>query len=168
MIPLLSLLLSLSAPQPIECSFTFEPCQKSGTSTRALHFSPPQGPPQISQEEKERNRQRLGISLQQQQQIDDLFKETQTKTGEVWKSLREKQGQLREAYQQYDLDEARAKSLRIDIIRLHRKMGEIQLENERRIRTILTREQFDKLQQLMKEKFEQFKRSRPGGPQPRT
>ena len=78
--------------------------------------------------------------------------------------MREKQTQLRETYQQYELDEVRAKALRIDILRLHRRMSDVQLENERKIRTILTREQFDKLQQLMKEKFEQFRRNRPGGP----
>jgi Spy/CpxP family protein refolding chaperone len=169
MIPLLSLMISLSGPlAPSECCFNPEPGQKpaSGTSSRALHFAPRQGPPQISDDEKERNRIRLGISQAQQAQIDDLYKETQSKMGDVWKAMRDKQGQLRETYRQYELDESKAKMLRIDIVRLHKKMGEIQLENERKIRTILTREQFDKLQQLMKEKFDQFRKNRPGGPPP--
>lgn len=166
--PIISLILAVSGPMsPVECSFVPEPCQKPAgrTSTQKLLMSP-QGRPPISDDEKEKNRVRLGITQQQQQQIDDLYNETRTKMSDVWKSMGEKQRQLRDVYREYAFDEAKAKSLRIDINRLHRKMTDIQLENERKIRMILTREQFDKLQLLMKEKFEQFRRNRPGPPPP--
>lgn len=167
MIHLISLIWTLGGPlaDAPACMNPEPGPQRTGTSTQRLKFSP-QGHPPISDAEKEQNRIRLGITQEQQKQIDDLYNETRAKMDEVWKSMREKQKLLRETYQQYELDEVKAKSLRIDILRLHRKMGEVQLENERKIRTILNREQFEKLQQLMKEKFEQFRRRGPGGPPP--
>jgi Spy/CpxP family protein refolding chaperone len=176
MVSLLTLVLTLAAPAPFEpfCSSP-EPGQKQGantsTSTKALQFAP-QGHRGPTDEEKEQNRIRLGITRQQQQQIDDLYNETRTKMGDVWKAMREAQNKLRLAYEPYDFNEGEAKSLRIEIVKLHRKMGEIQLDNERKIRAILTREQFGKLRELMKEQFQKFEERRranrppgaPGGP----
>ena len=129
-------------------------------------------PQRPTDEEKENNRKRLGISIQQQQQIDDLYKETGARMAEVRKAMGDRQRELWDVYGNYDIDEARARSLRMEIIKLHRKMGEIHADNERRLRQILSREQFGKLRELMKEQFEkrrqdfERRRGRPGGPPP--
>jgi Spy/CpxP family protein refolding chaperone len=169
MVALFSLALSLAAPlHPVPCSFDPEPGQKGGTrtSTQALQFAPPQGQRGPSDEEKERNRIRLGITQLQQQQIDALYQETRAKMDEVRKSMMEKQREIWETYADYDIDEAKAKSLRFQILRLHKKMGEIQADNEHKLRGILTREQFGRLRELMKEQFEkrrqEMERSRAG------
>jgi Spy/CpxP family protein refolding chaperone len=154
----------------------FAPCQGAGkggvqTSTRALQFAPGQRP---GDDEKEKIRVRIGITPQQQQQIDDLYNETRARMDEVRKSMGEKQKALWDVYGNYDIDETAARSLRIEILKLHRKFGEIQADNERKLRTILSREQFEKLRQVMKEQweakrkqFEERRANRPaGGPSP--
>lgn len=169
MLPLFTAILSLTAPI-LESPDPLPSWQRDGarTSTKSLQFSP-QRP---SDDEKERNRQRIGISLDQQKQIDDLYKETRARMDEVRKAMQDVQKKLWDEYEKYDIDEAAIKSLRREINRQHWRFGEVQADNERRLRKILTREQFEKLRALMKEQFEkrrqemQQRRGGPGGRPP--
>lgn len=152
MVLLFTALLSVAAPVRNGPALHTACCQKSGvrTSSQALQFAP-QRP---SDDEKEKNRIRIGITVQQQQQIDALWTDTGAKIREVREAQQQKNLELRQVMEKYDFDRGKARALREQIIQLHRKAGDIHAENEEKLRKILTRDQFERLQGLMKEMFE--------------
>lgn len=120
------------------------------------------GPPGFqrgpSEEEKERIRLRIGITKEQQQQIEALYMETERQKGEVFAKMRELYAQLESLYDAYDFDRNQARTLRREITRQHVQIMMIHLDNEEKLRRILTREQFEKLRAMMREAREKMRR----------
>jgi Spy/CpxP family protein refolding chaperone len=111
-----------------------------------------------SEEEKERIRLRIGITKEQQQQIEALYMETERQKGEVFAKMRELYTQLESLYDVYDFDRNQARSLRREITRQHVQIMMIHVDNEEKLRRILTREQFEKLRAVMREAREKMRR----------
>src|SRR5207248_1313738 len=107
---------------------------------------PQHGP---TEEEKARIRERIGITRQQQQQIEQMFESS----GKQMKELRDRYRDLTrklndEVYAHFDFDRNEAKSLRKEIMSLHWKMGQIHDNNELQLRNILSRDQFEKMKAM--------------------
>jgi Spy/CpxP family protein refolding chaperone len=116
-----------------------------------------------SEEERERIRLRIGITKEQQAQIEQLYTETDQKRREVGIRMRELYHQLFTLYDNYDFDRNLARAIRRELTELHRRTLWIHAENEEKLRKILTKEQFDKLRTLMKEKLEEWRSRREKG-----
>lgn len=131
----------------------------------SLLIGGPQGPPKPSQEEeKERRRLRIGITKEQEAQLDALWNEHGPKRKEVIEKMRDALKKLGEVYDNYEFDREQARALRREIVGLHARTMLLHLEAEEKIRKILTKEQFDKMRALMKEEWRQRMPSRPHGP----
>jgi Spy/CpxP family protein refolding chaperone len=130
--------------------------------SRAERPRPPGGPPGFqrgpSEEEKERIRLRIGITREQQQQIEALYMETERQKGEVFTKMRELYTQLESMYDVYEFDRDQARNIRREITRQHVKIMMIHVDNEEKLRRILTREQFEKLRAIMREGREKLRR----------
>lgn len=120
-------------------------------------------------EEKERARVRIGITLEQQEKIEALYAETSALRKDAFGKLRETFKQLYTLQDTYEFDRMQSKVLSREIMGIHRKLLGIQLDNEEKLRKILNKEQFEKLRAMMKEereKRERERRPRPPGPPP--
>lgn len=111
-----------------------------------------------SDADKEKARIRIGMTKEQQQQIEAVFNESDKKTREVFTELGQKHQDLQHVYDSYEIDKARERILIREIARLRMKLLQIHAENEAKIRRILTKEQHEKLRALMKEAMEQARR----------
>jgi Spy/CpxP family protein refolding chaperone len=139
---------------------------------------PPQGPVrrQPTEEEKEAARKRIGMSVQQQKEIEAVFAASDAAMQEIRTRMGELMRQQWDLFGQYDFDRNAAQSLRKELLGLHRRIMLQQLENEEKIRRILNKEQFEKMRAMMKEQFEKNRQrwgrrpgppgSNPGGPKP--
>lgn len=119
-----------------------------------------------TEEEKEKFRLRLGITRDQQTQIEALHKSMD----DTRSSYIDLSRQLYTLYKTFDFDRSQAASLRSRINKLHKSMADIQAANEEKLRRILTRDQFDRMQAIIKEdrdkrrrEFDE-RRKRDGGP----
>jgi hypothetical protein len=129
-----------------------------------------QGP---SEEEKERNRIRIGISKDQQAEIDRVFRDSDQLMQEIRKKFGDLSKQLYALYDNYDFDRAQAQAIRRDLLRLHKRMADIHAENEEKLRHIMNREQFERMRAIVRESMESHrkeweerrKRGGPTGPQ---
>lgn len=110
------------------------------------------GPP--SEEEKERFRIRIGISKEQQAEIDKVFRESDLQMQEIRKRSGELSRQLYSLYDIYDFDRGQAKTLRRELLMLHKRMADLHAENEEKLRRIMTREQFDRMRALVREEWD--------------
>lgn len=108
-------------------------------------------PPNISPEEREKFRQRLGITVQQQEQMDALFNESFKQRRTLGERLGELFKQRGEVCDAYDFDRRRETSLRKDIERIYSQILKIHSDTEEKLRRILSREQFDRLRALREE-----------------
>jgi Spy/CpxP family protein refolding chaperone len=108
--------------------------------------------------EKEAARLRMGISKEQQAGIEAIFSDADGQVKEIFTKLREQQRQLHAIYEQYDFDRNAALALRKQVNATYRRIGQMHAENEEKLRKILNREQFDKMQAMLREQKEQFKR----------
>src|SRR5690348_1432026 len=109
----------------------------------------PPGPP--SEEEKERIRGRLGITRDQQTQIEAIFADTGRQMREIDTRMRDLYHQLYAAYDAYDFDRNQAHALRKEIAGLYRRRMALHAENEEKLRRILNRDQFDRMRAMMRE-----------------
>ncbi len=120
-------------------------------------------------EEKEADRVRLGITKEQQNHIESVHAELDQKRKDLADKLWEQYRKLGTLYSSYEIDEAQTKVVRREIVSLHRRILDLHAENEQRIRRILTKDQFERFQALMKERFDKMGRGggpRRGGPNP--
>jgi len=100
-------------------------------------------------EERERARVTIGMSREQQKQLEASFHDSETRMRDVMTRIRDRHKELNEVYAAYDLDRAKARGLIRELADLHRKVLESRTDNEERMRKVLTREQFDKLRALL-------------------
>lgn len=154
--------------------------QPSGSRSRCVAGKPPEacmmflfsplfGQRPIPDDDKEKTRLRIGITKEQQDQIEAIYAETDRNRREIGKKLRDSFHQLMTScYDNYDYDRNQAMALRKEIMRAHRRLLDIHADNEEKLRHILNKEQFDKLRALMKERWErqrrEFERNRPKPP----
>ena len=120
-----------------------------------------------SDEEKERTRQKIGITREQQKELEAALAEARRQEGEIHAKSRELYGQLFAQYDIYDFSREDAKKIRREIGKLHHRRMLIHAETQEKLRRILTREQFDRMTQLTREKFEKWRKDHPRrGPSP--
>lgn len=121
-----------------------------------------------TEEEKERMRQRIGITKEQQNQIEALFMQTEQQKREIGMRMRELFRQQYALYENYDFDREQATAIRKEIMSLHRRTLLLHAENEEKLRRILNRDQFTRLRAMLKEQREQWRRDweRRRGPGP--
>ena len=125
------------------------PAQNGGGFPGQPH--PPRSFHPPTPEEREAARQRMGITVQQQSQIDDIYKDAETKRRAAGATLHDLYDQRRALYDSYSIDQAKERDLRRQIVKQQDLMLKIQNETEIRLRGILNKEQFDRLRQMMKE-----------------
>ncbi|MEP6753952.1 MAG: hypothetical protein ABJA67_00505 [Chthonomonadales bacterium] len=104
-----------------------------------------------TEEEKEKNRIRIGISKEQQAKLEALFKETGDLMQEAFKKQGEKRKELSDVYKEYKYDKAKAASLQEELLQIRRQLAEISKKNEDKLRHILKKDQFDRFQTLLQE-----------------
>lgn len=122
---------------------------------------PPPGRPGMrapSEAEKEAARVRIGITKEQQQQLEAILEETGKATRALFDQLREKHEQLTQLYDSYDIDREREKALFREIARLRVRLLQVHSEHETKVRQVLTREQHARMRALMKEAMEDARR----------
>lgn len=123
----------------------------------------PHGKPPMSQADKDKFRQRIGLSVQQQTQMDAVFEEMGRERRPLGEKLRELHKQRHDLLSAYTMDRSKEKSLRAEITALYGRMLQLHTESEEKMRRIMNREQFERLQQMMREKkSEDGNRSRRG------
>jgi Spy/CpxP family protein refolding chaperone len=122
------------------------------------------GPPQPTPEERERFRQRLGITVRQQEQMDALFADSDRQRKALSKRLWELFDQRRQVTDVYDFDRARERAIRKDLEQVNSQILKLHWETEEKLRRILNREQFDRLRELRAEMMRSFRdrRNKPG------
>jgi len=113
-----------------------------------------------SDEEKETIRLKIGITKDQEAKIEALHTETDQKLNDVMAKTRDLYKQLTALYDSYDFDRNQARNLRQQLTALHRRMLDIHADNEEKLRRILSRDQFEKLRQLLKEYWEKTRQER--------
>lgn len=117
-----------------------------------------------SKEEKERARLRIGMTENQQAQIDALLADADRQRRPICERLGELYRERHQNFEQYDFDRSLEFSLRREIGQLQNQLMQVHLKTEEGTRRILTREQFRRLRALMKEGFEKHRRpSKRGG-----
>ncbi|NUQ70195.1 MAG: hypothetical protein HUU17_05170 [Chthonomonadales bacterium] len=109
------------------------------------------GPPGFSEAEKEKARIRVGMSKEQQQQLESLFVETSKKSQDLYEQIMAKHMELNRVYDEYDFDRKRESALIREISRLRERLLRVHADSEVRVRRILTREQHERLRAMMKE-----------------
>ncbi len=109
------------------------------------------GGPGPTEAEKENARIRIGMTKEQQAQIDAVFHESDLQMGEVRGKFMEFSKQLYSLYDSYDFDRVQAHNIRKELLKLHKRMAENHADNEEKLRKILTREQFERMRALVKE-----------------
>jgi len=111
-----------------------------------------------SDAEKERARLRIGITKEQQQQLESILEETGKQTRAVYDQLREKHKQLQALYDEYEIDRAKERTVIREIARLRLRLLQIHSEHETKVRQVLNKEQHARLRALMKEAMESAQR----------
>lgn len=121
-------------------------------------LSPSLGQRLPTEEEKEKIRQRIGITREQQNQIEALFMQTEQQKREIGMRMRELFRQQYALYENYDFDREQATAIRKEIMSLHKRTLLLHAENEEKLRRILNRDQFTRLRAMLKEQREQWQR----------
>ena len=106
--------------------------------------------------DRENARQRLGITKEQQEQIEALWAQMDQARRESMEKLGALYMELGRAYDSFDVDEEQVRRIRRQILQLHREGLERFAQSEDRLRKILTREQFGKLRTMMREMWAQM------------
>jgi Spy/CpxP family protein refolding chaperone len=114
-----------------------------------------------SEDEKEKARIRIGITREQQQQIEAIFADARRQEGEVHQKTRELYRQLFELYDSYEFDRQAAKKVRWEIGAQNRKRMLIHAESQERLRRVLSKDQFERMIQHGKEMREKWRRENP-------
>jgi len=118
--------------------------------------NPQRGP---SEEDKEKVRLRIGMTKEQQSQIEALYAQSDQQRREIGLKMRDLFRQLEEdCYEHYDFDRSKATAIRKEIVGLHKRILLLRADNEEKLRRILNRDQFRRLRELMREQREQFRK----------
>ena len=112
---------------------------------------PPAGP---SPEERERMRVAVGMTKDQQNQVEAIYQDGRKREEELRKKSGELSKQLKVLYDSYSFDRAQASTLRKDMCDLFKQRMAIHAETQDKVRKVLTKEQFDKLTTLAREMFD--------------
>jgi Spy/CpxP family protein refolding chaperone len=108
-------------------------------------------PPPPTPEEREKFRQKLGITVQQQEQMDILFMESNKQRRALSERLRDLFNQRQIITDVYDFDRSRESAVRKEIGQINNQLLKIHSDSEEKLRRILNREQFERLVALRKE-----------------
>lgn len=112
-------------------------------------------------EQRERYRQKLGITVQQQEQLDALYAEADKKRKELWDKMREMNTQHWEMLETFDYDKTKERIHRYEMSKLYRSILFHHTDTEDKIRKLLTKEQFERLVAMRKEMASKWKTSSP-------
>ena len=126
------------------------------------------GPPPMSPEEREKFRIQVGMTTQQQAQMEELFKDVHKRRGELFKRMRELFEEREKVTDTYEFDHKREKAIRNELAQINTQLLNIHLETEEKIRKILNKEQFEKLREIRRKQREEWrnKRAPNGGDRP--
>ncbi len=113
-----------------------------------------------SDRDRERARQRIGISRDQQRQIEALYKETEGEKRKMRGWIENRYRELDRLHESYVFDRGHARNLVNIISRLQQRLLGLHLETEEKLRRILTREQFDRMRAQLREEREKRERRR--------
>lgn len=124
-----------------------------------------QGRGRPTEEERERSRVKLGITRDQQNQIEALYDDYNRQMRDIMGKLREAYKALHTLYEAYDYDKEQARRLRREIVVQRRRTVELHATTEDKLRTILNKEQFERMRRMMREERERMmRRGRPAPP----
>ena len=111
-----------------------------------------------SEEDKEKIRIRVGMTKDQQAQVEAVFNEERKLQEDSRKKMGELYKQLQQYYDIYDYDKNAAQGLRKDICRLYRERIMIHANAQEKLRKILSKEQFDKMTEMAREMHEKWRK----------
>lgn len=112
----------------------------------------------MSPEEREKFRIRVGMTTQQQEQMETLFKEIHKRRSDLFKRMRDLFEEREKVTEEYDFDRKREKAIRNELGQINAQMLKLHTETEESIRKILNREQFEKLRAIRKEQKEKWQK----------
>jgi Spy/CpxP family protein refolding chaperone len=123
-----------------------------------------------SEEEREKIRVRVGMTKDQQAQVEAIFNEERKLEGESRKKTGELYQQLQQNYDVYDNDKPAAAALRKEICKLYHDRIMIHANAQEKLRKVLTKDQFDKMTDMAREWHKKWMEQRgnrgPGRPGP--
>jgi uncharacterized protein with von Willebrand factor type A (vWA) domain len=118
---------------------------------------------------KEEFRQKIGMTEQQQEQMDKMFKETFQKRRDLGKKMRQQFEARQKVGNVYELDRAQLRQINNEIQRVNAQILALHVEAEEKIRRILNKDQFNKMIAFREEgmkKWQAGERQRRGGGAP--
>jgi len=118
----------------------------------------PGGPPGPTPEERERIRVTVGMTKDQQNQIEAIYADGRKQEDESRKKSGEVGKQLRVLYDSYNYDRKQASALRKEMCGFYHQRMAIHADTQERVRKVLTKDQFDKLTELDKAQFEKWRK----------
>ncbi|MCC6730781.1 MAG: periplasmic heavy metal sensor [Chthonomonadales bacterium] len=144
-------------------------------TTRTMDIAPPtaflllgkQGPP--SEDDKERARVRIGMSREQQAQLEAIFEGSRQEMHDLSTRMRDSYRKLNEVYETYDVDKQAAYAAIRQVMGVRKRLLLLRTENEIKMRRVLTRDQFERFRALLKEEGARRRGDRrrsPGPPGP--
>jgi Spy/CpxP family protein refolding chaperone len=97
------------------------------------------------EKEREKARQQIGISVQQQEQLTRLYAEADKKEKAIGKELHDLYEQQRTLYSAYVIDHGQERDLHKKMEQMHSQLLQLHADTEDGLRKLLTREQFERL-----------------------
>lgn len=114
----------------------------------------------MSPEEREKFRIRVGMTPQQQEQLETLFKDVHKRRSDLFNRMRELFEEREKVTDDYEFDRKREKAIRNELGQINAQLLNLHTETEEKIRKILNKEQFDKLRAIRKEQKEKWMKER--------
>jgi Spy/CpxP family protein refolding chaperone len=93
-------------------------------------------------------RRRLRLSDEQQEKIQQLYRDSDRRKREIDELLKKLYRDLDKLYDRYDFDRGKVKNVSDQISDVRRRSLTLYRENEEKLRSILTREQFERLRNI--------------------
>lgn len=129
-----------------------------GALAQGQPFSPPPRgmggqPPTPPSFDREALFARLNLTSQQRTQLINLMNETEEKIRQLLTKLHEQRMQLMQLYQQYQFDEKAAQRIIQSINQTQAELLKVHHENQKQLRRILDKEQFERWNQWWKERM---------------
>ncbi|GBC94941.1 hypothetical protein HRbin16_00726 [bacterium HR16] len=113
----------------------------------------PEGQPPHAFFDREALFARLNLTPQQRTRLTNLMNETEEKLRQLLTKLHEQRMQLMQLYQQYQFDEREAQRLIRSINQVQADLLRVHHENQKQLRRILDKEQFERWNQWWKERM---------------
>ncbi len=99
----------------------------------------------------------IGLTPEQKTQIETFHKEQRAKDAELRTKMQEKREALREELTKTDSDTVKIEQLKTDMTAIYEEKMQARIDGVLKIKETLTPEQYEKLNQKMKEKHEAWK-----------